>query len=160
MRLESVENDNNNNETDEEEEEEELASKEIANMSMKVGAMTDLLKTASSLILAQTEDTDPSQEPDPTDVSGWQLDLDGIQLMEWQQQLLNFSKQRSSRSAFPTELSRSPVAGSEWSSLHNRLEDLQAASEMSRHLLMLGGDSLSTSQSGRSPSLSFRLRRI
>ena len=153
----------NNNDVDGEEEEEDLALEEVANMSMKVGAVADLLKTANSLILAHTEDTDFSLEPDTTDVSGWQLDLDGIQLVEWQQRLLNYSKKRSSsqglRSAFPTELSRSPVPGSNtnsllWQSLHNRLEDLQKASEMSRDLLVLAGDSLrdqSLHQSARQP---------
>ena len=146
-----LKSENNNDEVDEEEEEGDLALEEVANMSMKVGAVADLLKTANSLILAQTEDTDFSLEPDTTDVSGWQLDLDGIQLVEWQQRLLNYSKKRSSsqglRSAFPTELSRSPVPGSHtnsllWHSLHNRLEDLQKASETSRDLLILAGDSL------------------
>ena len=150
--LKQLKSENNNDEVDEEEEEGDLALEEVAaNMSMKVGAVADLLKTANSLILAQTEDTDFSLEPDTTDVSGWQLDLDGIQLVEWQQRLLNYSKKRSSsqglRSAFPTELSRSPAPGSNtnsllWQSLHNRLEDLQKASEMSRDLLTLAGDSL------------------
>ena len=158
---------NNTEEVEEEEEEEEeeddLALEEVANMSLKVGAVADLLKTANSVILAQTEDTDLSLEPDTVDVSGWQLDLEGIQLVEWQQRLLNLSKKRSSsqglRSAFPTELSRSPVPGGNssllWRSLHHRLEDLQKTSEMSRDLLMLAGDSLrdhSLQQSARQPA--------
>jgi len=136
----------NNNEI--EEDEEDVPLEEVANISRKVEAVAGLLKTANSVLMAHTEDTDFSLEPD-TDVSGWQLDLEGIQLVEMQQRLVSYSKKRSSgvglRSAFPSELSRSPVPGTPgllWQNLHNRLEDLQRASEMSRDLLVLAGDSL------------------
>ena len=137
----------NNNEIVEEEDDEDVALEEVANISTKLEVMADLLKTANSIIIARTEDTDLSLEPD-TDVSGWQLDLEGIQLVEWQQRLVNYNKKRVSghgvRSAFPTELSRSPVPGNSllWQSLYKRLEDLQRESEMSRDLLLLAGDSL------------------
>ena len=161
--IEHLKQKSENNNKEEEGEEDDLALEEVANMSLKVGAVADLLKTANSVMMTHTEDTDFSLEPD-TDVSGWQLDLDGIQLVEWQQRLLNISKKRSSsqglRSAFPTELSRSPVPGGNnnrllWQSLHSRLEDLQKASEMSHDLLLLAGDSLrdqSLHQSARHPA--------
>merc|ERR1712227_242613 len=96
-----------------------------------------------------------------TDVSGWQLDLEGIQLVEWQQRPVNIRKKRSEgqglrseghglrseghglRSAFPSELSRSPAPGASrvWQSLYKRLDDLHRASEISRDLLQFAGDS-------------------
>ena len=150
-----LKNFNNNVELEEEEEEDEQVLEEVSNMSIKVGAVADLLKTANSVLMAHTEDTDFSLEPDTADVSGWQLDLDGIQLVEQrqlrQQRLFHYSKQGGLRSAFPTELSRSPVPGGNnsrllWQRLHSRLEDLQKTSEMSRDLLLLAGEKLRARQ--------------
>ena len=82
---------------------------------------------ANSALLSQTntEMTDFSLEPDTdnTDVSGWQLDLEGIQLGGWHQRLATYNKKRLSaqglKSPFPAELSRSPVPGSRmWQSLY------------------------------------------
>ena len=153
--IEHLKQKSENNNKEEEGEEDDLALEEVANMSMKVGAVADLLKTANSVLMAHTEDTDFSLEPDTADVSGWQLDLDGIQLVEQrqlrQQRLFHYSKQGGLRFAFPTELSRSPVPGGNnsrllWQSLHSRLEDLQKTSEMSRDLLLLAGEKLRARQ--------------
>ena len=137
----------NNSKIAEEEEEEDVALEEVANISMKVGSLADRLRKANSQV-RRTEDTDFSLDPD-TDVSGFHLDLEGIQLQSSEyQRLVNISKKMSSgqeaRSAFPTELSRSPVPGNSllWQSLHKRLEDLTKESEMSCDLLRLAGDSL------------------
>ena len=135
----------NNNYVDIEEDDDETADEEIENISVKVDAVVSLLHDANSKLL-KTEETDFSLDPD-TDVSGWQLDLEGIQLVEWQQRLVNISKKRSEghglRSAFPSELSRSPAPGASrvWQSLYKRLDDLHRASEISRDLLQFAGDS-------------------
>lgn len=135
----------NNNYVDIEEDDDETADEEIENISVKVDAVVGLLHDANSKLL-KTEETDFSLDPD-TDVSGWQLDLEGIQLVEWQQRLVNISKKRSEghglRSAFPSELSRSPAPGASrvWQSLYKRLDDLHRASEISRDLLQFAGDS-------------------
>lgn len=136
--------DNNNHEI--EEDDDDTAEEEVANVSVKVEAVADLLRKTNSLILAHTAsetETDFSLDPD-TDTSGWQLDLEGIQLVNWKQKLIQ--KRLSGhglRSAFPTELSKSPVPGSGlWQDLYRRLDDLNKASEMSRDLLLLANDSL------------------
>ena len=87
----------NNNEAGVEEDEEDVALEEVANISLKVEAVADLLKSVNSMVMAHSEDTDFSLDPD-TDVSGWQLDLEGIQLVEWQQRLFSYSKRRASGS--------------------------------------------------------------
>ena len=128
------------------EEDDDTAEEEVASVSVKVEAVADLLRKTNSLVLAHTAsetETDFSLDPD-TDTSGWQLDLEGIQLVNWKQKLIQ--KRLSGqglRSAFPTELSKSPVPGSGlWQDLYRRLDDLNKASEMSRDLLLLANDSL------------------
>ena len=128
------------------EEDEDTAEDYVGNVSVKIDAVTSILKAANSVLLAQThseETTDFSLDPE-MDVSGWQLDLEGIQLGSWQQRLVsNLSKKRLSgqgnRSAFPTELSRSPVPGASklWQSLYKRLDDLHKVSETSCDLIKM-----------------------
>ena len=129
-------------------EEDETAEEYVANVSVKIEAVTSILETANSVLLAQTTTdtvettTDLSLDPE-MDVSGWQLDLEGIQLGSWQQRLVNLSKKRlsgqGSRSAFSTELSRSPVPGASklWQSLYKRLDDLHRVSETSCDLIKM-----------------------
>ena len=138
-----------------EEDDDDTAEEEVANVSIKVEAVASLLQAANSALLTQTAsevETELSLDPD-TDTSGWQLDLEGVQLVGWQQRHL--VRRRLSgqglRSAFPAELSRSPVPGASklWQSLYHRLDELHRASELSSNLLLLTGDSLreqSTSQ--------------
>ena len=135
-----------NNHDDVEEDDDDTAEEEVASVSVKVEAVADLLRKTNSLVLAHTAsetETDFSLDPD-TDTSGWQLDLEGIQLVNWKQKMIQ--KRLSGhglRSAFPSELSKSPVPGSGlWQDLYRRLDDLNKASEMSRDLLLLANDSL------------------
>lgn len=135
-----------------EDDDEEVAEEEVANVSVKLEAVSKLLEQANSALLSHTDvgigelGTDMSLEPE-SDVSGWQLDLEGIQLGGWQQRLANYSKKRLSgqghRSAFPTELSRSPVPGTQmWQSLYRKLEDLDKASEVTFDLVQIAVESL------------------
>ena len=85
--------DNNNHEI--EEDDDDTAEEEVANVSVKVEAVADLLRKTNSLILAHTAsetETDFSLDPD-TDTSGWQLDLEGIQLVNWKQHLQAVNQQ-------------------------------------------------------------------
>jgi len=140
----------NNNYIEDDDEGEEVAEEEVANVSVKLEAVSKLLEEANSALLSQTgiDDMgiDMSIEPE-SDVSGWQLDLEGIQLGGWQQRLANYSKKRLSgqgqRSAFPTELSRSPVPGTQmWQSLYRKLEDLDKVSEVTFDLVQLAVESI------------------
>jgi len=143
-------------------------------VSVCVDAVASLLQTANSALLAVTEDSsvvvpDCSVEAE-TDLSNWQLDLEGIQLVEWNTQLsrklIHYTKcgkknplaelSSNLKSPFPTELSKSPVPGTRlWQSLYNRLEELQKASEISRDLLMMAGDSIREKSINQSTSIMF-----
>ena len=138
--------DNITHEVEEDDDDDDTAEQEVANVSVKVEAMADLLQKTNSLVLAHTAsetETDFSLDTD-TDTSGWQLDLEGIQLVSWKQKMIQKRLSgQGPRSAFPTELSKSPVPGSGlWQDLYCRLEDLHKASELSRDLLLLANESL------------------
>merc|ERR1712098_1006886 len=144
----------NNNYIEDDDEGEEVGEEEVANVSVKLEAVSKLLEEANSALLSQTgiDDMgiDMSIEPE-SDVSGWQLDLEGIQLGGWQQRLANYSKKRLSghgqRSAFPTELSRSPVPGTQmWQSLYRKLEDLDKVSEVTFDLVQIAVESTLSSK--------------
>jgi len=137
----------------------------VQQVETRVEAMASLLQTTNSALLAATEgaETPPdcSLEPE-SDLSSWQLDLEGIQLVDWNSQLgkrlahytrcgkKNSLAELSCRSpmAIATsllkpELMRSPAPnGLLWQSLYKRLEDLQSATEVSRDLLTMAGDSM------------------
>ena len=141
----------------------------VQQVESRVEAMASLLQTTNSALLAATEgaETPPdcSLEPE-SDLSSWQLDLEGIQLVDWNSQLgkrlahytrcgkKNSLAELSCRSPmaiatsllkppYSTELTRSPAPnGLLWQSLYKRLEDLQSATEVSRDLLTMAGDSM------------------
>ena len=141
----------------------------VQQVETRVEAMASLLQTTNSALLAATEgaETPPdcSLEPE-SDLSSWQLDLEGIQLVDWNSQLgkrlahytrcgkKNSLAELSCRSPmaiatsllkppYSTELTRSPAPnGLLWQSLYKRLEDLQSATEVSRDLLTMAGDSM------------------
>ena len=134
----------------------------------KVDAMASMLQTTNSALLggaeAGTTPPDCSAEAD-TDLSSWQLDLEGIQLVDSNSQLgkrlalytrcgrKNTLAEVSCRSpiAITSRMGKSSLAEQRqtttpksllWQSLWNRLEDLQYATEVSRDLLVMAGDSI------------------
>merc|ERR1719427_1031820 len=166
---------NLNNVNDLKDAEFDLPEDEVAEVSTRVDAVANLLQTANSALLSvsvECSTTAPDCSLDAeTDLSNWQLDLEGIQLVEWNTQLsrklVKYTRcgkkntlteiSTNHNSPFPTELSKSPVPGSSmlWQSLHNRLEDLLKASEVSRDLLMLAGDSMREQSINKSANMMF-----
>jgi len=154
--IENLKNDKNS-----EDPKNDIEEDEVDGLSTQVDAVTSLLKSANSALLAVTQEgsvtvPDCSLETE-TDLSSWQLDLEGIQLVEYNTQLskklIQYTKvgkkntlteiSANLKSPFPTELSKSPVPGTRvWQSLYKRLEELQKESEVSRDLLMLAEDSM------------------
>eukprot|EP00092_Neocalanus_flemingeri_P040846 GFUD01044466.1.p1 GENE.GFUD01044466.1~~GFUD01044466.1.p1 ORF type:complete len:1000 (+),score=364.95 GFUD01044466.1:67-3066(+) len=165
--------DNLKNDKDLKDTEPDLQDDEMEQVSIRLDAVASLLQTANSALLAVTEDSSVVPEcslETETDLSSWQLDLEGIQLVEWNTQLsrklVHYTKcgkknvlseiSANLKSPFPTELSKSPVPNSMlWQSLYNRLEDLQKASEVSRDLLMLAGDSMREQSINQSTSIMY-----
>merc|ERR1719430_289636 len=136
----------------------------VKEVESKVDAMASMLQTTNSVLLGGVTPPDCSLEPD-TDLSSWQLDLEGIQLVNNNSQLgkklalytrcgkKNTLAELSCRSpiAITSRMGKSAIAEQKltpapksllWQSLWNRLEDLQFATEVSRDLLVMAGDSM------------------
>merc|ERR1719206_595728 len=137
----------------------------------QIEVVTSVLKSANSALLGVNQESsetvpDSSLETE-TDFSNWQLDLEGIQLLEYNTQLskklIHYTKIgkknimteiSTEMSPFPTEISKSPVPGGKlWKSLHKRLEELKKESEVSRDLLTLAEDSMREQSINQSVSL-------
>lgn len=152
----------------------DLPEDDLAEVSIRVDTMASILQSANSALLALTHETsavvqDCSLDGE-MDLSSWQLDLEGIQLMDLNTQLsrklIHYSKcgkvttlsevSTGFKSPFPTEISKSPVPNTRlWQSLYKRLEDLQKASEVSRDLLLMAGDSLREQSMNQSTNIAF-----
>merc|ERR1719430_1375989 len=139
----------------------------VKQVEAKVDAMASMLQTTNSVLLGGADIGTPpdcSIEPD-TDLSSWQLDLEGIQLVDNNSQLgkrlalytrcgkKNTLAELGCRSpiAITSRMGKSSLAEQKltqdpksllWQSLWNRLEDLQFATEVSRDLLVMAGDSM------------------
>jgi len=140
--------------------------------SNQIEVVTSLLKSANSALLGVNQESsetvpDSSLETE-TDFSSWQLDLEGIQLLEYNTQLskklIHYTKMGKKNimteistgilSPFPTEISKSPVPGGKlWKSLHKRLEELKKESEVSRDLLTMAEDSMREQSINQSTSI-------
>merc|ERR1719430_2388428 len=139
----------------------------VKQVESKVDALASMLQTTNSVLLGGVDIGTPpdcSLEPD-TDLSSWQLDLEGIQLVDNNSQLgkrlalytrcgkKNTLAELGCRSpiAITSRMGKSSLAEQKltpapksllWQSLWNRLEDLQFATEVSRDLLAMAGDSM------------------
>merc|ERR1712142_1216067 len=141
----------------------------VKQVESKVDVMASMLHTTNSALLGATDvETPPDCSLDPdTDMSSWQLDLEGIQLMDSNSQmgkkLAMYTKwgkkstiaEISCRAPIaitsrmgkplPTEQKSAPSPATNsllWQSLCKRLEDLQIVTEVSRDLLVMAGDSM------------------
>merc|ERR1712142_572080 len=143
----------------------------VKQVESKVDVLASMLHTTNSALLGATDvETPPDCSLDPdTDMSSWQLDLEGIQLMDSNSQmgkkLAMYTKwgkkssiaEISCRSPIaitsrmgkplPTEQKSAPSPATNtnsllWQSLCKRLEDLQIVTEVSRDLLVMAGDSM------------------
>jgi len=151
----------------------EVQEEEVEILSSRMNIVTNLLRTANSALLATHEGsvvkTDCSLEAE-TDLSNWQLDLEGIQLVEYSTQmskkLIQYTKigkknmltelSANIKSPFPKELSKSPVPTAKmWQSIYKRLEELHKESEVSRDLLMMAEDSMREQSMNQSRNLVF-----
>jgi len=130
---------------------------EIELVESRLTEMAELLNNANRALLATTNQAGISMEGqqgtvtppvfsndhsyDEDLLTNWNLDLDGIELVEWNnnlsRKLIQYTKQI--REDFRAGTSMSKL----WlSSLHTRLEELHTETEKSRDLLLLAGESI------------------
>ena len=117
--------------------------KEIEVVQRQISEVVCVLKAANETLLGNKELSPGFIVEGEEDLSSWQLDLEGIQLVErglgLGQRLLNYSlMSKKSKGGKFGKVGR----GGLWQSLHKGLEDLQSQTQCSRDLLLLASDSV------------------
>jgi len=130
--------------------------KELELVESRLTEMAQLLNTANKALLATTNSNqwdqdqggrktpgsaEQSYDVDEDLLSNWNLDLDGLELVEWNN---NLSRKLLLCTKQIREDKRSGTAGSKlWLSiLHSRLDELHQETEKSRDLLLFAGESI------------------
>ena len=117
--------------------------KEMEVVQRQISEAVCVLKAANETLLGVKEPNPECSVEGEEDLSSWQLDLEGIQLVErglgLGRRLLNYSLMGKKRTGVKFDkIGR----GGLWRSLYKGLEDLQSQTQCSRDLLLLASDSV------------------